>query len=412
LIVATTSAALVAAGCDGQRAASSDQATQAAATEAPAPKVVHPEKKNVRRLIERPGFNIEAYEWTPLYARIPGYVQKWTADIGDRVRKDDLLAELYVPDMDAELKQKEAGVRQASSEIEQAETVILRAQAELDRARSQFERLSRVERSGVLDKEQVDETRLGFKAAEATLAKAKADVSVARTRLDVAKADRDHVQALMLYAKIRAPFDGVVTRRSINTGDFVQPADAGKGNSLFVVQNVDPVRVFVNIQEAEAFWVQNGDTALIRPQKLQALELKAKVTRTSRSLEPETRTLRTEIDLPNPEGQLLPGMYVNVTIIAEHKNVWALPATAVLTKGDETFCYRVENDKAVRMPIQVGLRGNEKDKELVEVLKKQIMQSPAGEEPRWEDFSGDEAILADAGSQPEGQATGGPSEKK
>src|SRR5438445_6058767 len=147
----------LAAGCNQQPAASSDQAAQASATETPAVKVVHPEKKDVRRLIERPGFNIEAYERTPLYAKIAGYVRKWHFDIGDSIHKDDILAELHIPEMEVEVKQKEASVRQALSEIKQAEAAVQRAQADLRRAESQYERLARVGRSGVLDKEQVDE---------------------------------------------------------------------------------------------------------------------------------------------------------------------------------------------------------------------------------------------------------------
>src|SRR5436305_256417 len=100
-------------GCNRPSATPSDQA---AAPETPEVKVVRPEKKDVRRLIERPGFNIEAYERTPLYAKIPGYVKKWNVDIGDRVQKGDVLAELNVPEMDVELQQKEASIRQASSE--------------------------------------------------------------------------------------------------------------------------------------------------------------------------------------------------------------------------------------------------------------------------------------------------------
>jgi HlyD family secretion protein len=383
-------------GCNQPSATPSGETT---ASKTPEVKVVRPEKKDVRRLIERPGYNIEAYERTPLYARISGYVQKWTADMGDRVPKDAVLAELYVPEMDVELKQKEASMRQASAEIEQAKTVILRAQAELERAQSQYTRLAQAGRGGLLGKDEVDEYRLGFEAAQAALAKAKADVSVAEARLDVAKADRDHVEALLQYTKIRAPYDGVVTRRSINTGDLVQPNAANKSDSLFVVEKVDPVRVFVNVQELEAVWVRDGDVALIRPQSLQGQEFKGKVTRTAGALHPQNRTLRTEIDLPNAEGKLMPGMYVTATVIAEHKNVWALPVAVVVTQGEQTFCYRVENGKAVRTPIQVGLRGNE----LVEVLKKQTKPAP-DQESVWEDFTGEEVIVANAVSVTDGQA--------
>jgi RND family efflux transporter MFP subunit len=381
-------------GCNQPSATTPGQTT---ASKNPEVKVVRPEKKDVRRPIERPGYNIEAYERTPLYARISGYVRKWSSDMGDHVSKDAVLAELYVPEMDVELKQKEASMRQASAEIEQAKTVILRAQAELERAQSQYARLAQAGRGGLLGKDEVDEYRLGFEAAQAALAKAKADVSVAEARLDVAKADRDHVETLLQYTKIRAPYDGVVTQRRINTGDLVQPA---KGDALFIVEKVDPVRVFVNVQELEAVWVRDGDTAVIRPQSLQGQEFRGKVTRNSGALHPQNRTLRTEIDLPNTEGKLLPGMYVTVTITAERKNVWVLPAAAVVTQGDQTFCYRMDNGKAVRTPIEVGLRSNE----LVEVVKKQTKPAPA-QESRWEDFTGEEVIVASAAaSLTDGQA--------
>ncbi|TMQ30015.1 MAG: efflux RND transporter periplasmic adaptor subunit [Planctomycetota bacterium] len=375
-------------GCNRPSAASPEQA---AAPKTPEVKVVRPEKKDIRRPIERPGYNIEAYERTLVYAKIPGYVQKWNFDMGDRVHKDDILAELYIPEMEVELKQKEASIAQAASEIKQADAGVVRARADLVRAKSQYD----------LDKEQVDETGLAFETAQAAVAKAQADVDVAKARLEVAKADRDHVQTLLQYTKIPAPFDGVVTRRNVNTRDFVQPAAASKGDALFVVEKVDPVRVFVNVQELEAVWVRDGDTALIRPQSLQGQQFKGKVTRTSGSLNPQNRTLRTEIDLPNAEGKLLPGMYVTATIIAEHKNIWALPVAAVVTQGEQTFCYRVESSKTVRTPIQVGLRGSER----VEVLAKQTKPAKAGEEAKWEDFNGDEVIVAsDPGSLTDGQA--------
>src|SRR5262249_54403438 len=153
----------------------------------------------------------------------------------------------------------------------------------------------------------------------------------------------ERVRTLLEYTKIRAPFDGIVTgRRSINTGDFVQPA-AGKRESLFVVERIKPVRVFVNVQELEAIWVREGDAALIRAQGLPGQEFKGTVTRLSKSLQPQNRTLSTQIDLPNNDGKLLPGTYVSVTIIAEHKNVRSLPATAVLTQNEQHYCYRVEN---------------------------------------------------------------------
>ena len=397
-------------GCNPPPAAPPDQGT---AAKTPEVKVVRPEKKDVRRPIERPGFNIEAYERTLVYAKIPGYVQKWNFDMGARVHKDDVLAELYIPEMHVELKQKEASVRQASSEIKQAEAALLRWQADLKRAESQYARLK--ERAGgVLSQDQVDEVRLGFETAQAAVTKAQADVDVAKARLEVAQADRDHVQTLLQYTKIPAPFDGLITRRNVSTRDFVQPAASSKGDALFVVEQVDPVRVFVNVQELEAIWVRDGDTALIRPQSLMGQQFKGTVTRSSGALNPQNRTLRTEIDLPNPAGpngerKLQPGMYVTATIIAERKNVWALPVAAVVTQGEQSFCYRVENGKAVRTPIQVGMRGSE----LIEVLKKRTKPVKSGEEGEWEDITGEELVVAsDIASLTDGQPVSAATGKK
>jgi multidrug efflux pump subunit AcrA (membrane-fusion protein) len=125
------------------------------------------------------------------------------------------------------------------------------------------------------------------------------------------------------------------------------------------------------------------------------------VTRNARSLDPQARTLRTEIDLPNPGGKLLPGAYVQATITVEHSDTWTLPATAVLTEGEQTFCYRVENGKAVRTPLQVRLRGSG----LVEVLKKQTATASPGEEKHWQDITGrEEVVVVAAGSLSEGQS--------
>jgi HlyD family secretion protein len=381
-------------GCNRPSAASPEQG---AAPKTPEVKVVRPEKKDVRHPIERPGFNIEAYEHTPLYAKVAGFVGKWNFDIGAHVEKDDVLAEVSIPEMVVELSQKEAVVLQVTAEIEQAKAALERSRAEYDRAQSRYNRLARVGRGGAIDDEAVDESRYGSRASEAGVAKAVADVKVAEARLVVAKADREHTQTLLQYTKIRAPFKGRVTQRHVNTGDFVQPSANGKGESLFVVEKVDPVRVIVNVQEQEAVWVRDGDTALIRPQSLQGQQFKGTVTRSSGALNPQNRTLRTEIDLPNGDGKLLPGMYVTATIIAEHKNVWALPVAAVVTQGEQTFCYRVENGKAVRTAIQIGLRG---DGQFVEVVNWQKPGSP----PTWEPFTGNEVVATKAAGLSDGQA--------
>jgi RND family efflux transporter MFP subunit len=364
--------------------------------------VVRPEPKTVRHPIEQPGFNIEAFQETPLYAKIAGYVRKWNVDIGDSVRKDDLLAVLYVPEMQVELDQKTAAVRQAAAQIEQARATVLTAQAQLERSKSQYERLARVGKSGVLDQESVDETRLGYEAAKAALAKANADVAAAEAQLEVAQANRKYAKTMLDYAEIRAPYNGVVTQRNINSGDFVHTVGGGTSAvALFVVNQVDPVRVFVNVPGSDAAWIKDGDPVILHLQGAGGEMIRGKVTRTARSLNPKARTLRTEIDLPNPQAKLLPGMYVQASITVQHENAWTLPASAIATEGDQAFCYRIEGGKAIRTPLQIGLKGNG----LLEVLMKQTRVSLSGEEQQWTAITGQEEIVeANTASLHDGQA--------
>jgi HlyD family secretion protein len=392
-VLAAAGAALlgVTAGCQRPSAAATPAEAPPAARAEAVVRVVRPERKTVRHPIEQPGFNIEAFQETAIFAKVSGYVAKWNADIGKEVKKGDVLAELDVPEMVVEVKQKEAAVRQAEAHVAQAKAAELTAQARLERARSQYERLAKVGQGGVLDRENIDEARLGFEAAKAAREQAKADVNAAGAAVEVAQANRDYARTMLRYTEIRAPYDGIVTQRNVNDRDFVRPGDAGvRGRPLYVVQQIDPVRVFVNVPGADAGWVKDGDPVSLRLQGAGGELFHGKVTRNARSLDPQARTLRTEIDVPNPDRKLMPGMYVQARITVEHPNVWALPAAAVRTEGDRTFCFTVEGGKAVRTPLQVGLRGGG----LVEVLKKQVRPPSEGAEGRWEAITGREEVVA------------------
>ncbi len=401
------SAALLgmAGGC--QRPQAADAPRQPAVPADGKARTVRPQRKTVVHTIEQPSFNIEAYQETPLYAKISGYVRKWNVDLGDHVTKGQILAELYVPEMVVDVQQKEAALRRAAAQVRQAQAAVLTAQAQVARTKSQSERLTRAGRGGVIDQESVEEARLGYEAAQAGLEKARADVAAAQAQLEVAQANRDYASTMLQYATVRAPYNGVVTQRNINTDDFIRPAGTGPRDlPLYVVDQIDPMRIFVNVPGAEAGWIRDGDPARLRLQGAGGEVLEGKVTRNARSLDPRARTLRTEIDVDNPEGKLLPGMYVQATITVRHPDTWTLPAAAVVAEGDQAYCYRVEGGKAVRTPLQAGLRGGG----LVEVLK---MQRPAeqGRESTWEPVSGAEEVVADAAGASDGQPVGqsGPS---
>ncbi len=390
--------------------------------------VVSPERKTLTRKIEQPG-EVRADEQAAILVRVSGYVKKVHKDIGQTVKEGDLLAELSVPDMDEELNQKNALVAQAKAEVVLAERVRdaaqadvkaaeakvgeakasgIRAAAELRRAESQLDRLTRSKE--VVPKEVLEETQLGFdsakaavaevdarvqsaqaaqKSAEAKYERAKADVGVMQAKQRVAEADQRRQAALVGYATLHAPFAGVVVKRRVDTGDYLQPGTM-RQEAAFIVARIDPVRVLVDVPEVDAVQVTDGTRATVTVPALQDEEFEDEVRRTSWALDPRGRTLRAEIELKNPRGRLRPGMYVHSIIHAIHKDVPTVPASAIVTQAEENFCFLVEEGKARKTAVRLGFRqGN-----VVEVVAK---RDPAGKQ-KWSAFTGEEKVIVDVPS--------------
>jgi HlyD family secretion protein len=376
---------------------------------------------------------IQAFERTPIVARIPGYVLRWNVDIGDPVRKDDVLAELWVPEMVSELKLKEEQVQQAKKALAMAQAQVLTAKAHVQEAeaafaradathnywKSQSARFTSLVKDNVLDKQTQEETLDKLQSAAAALSEVQAKIQSAKalqqekesardkaeTDVRAADADRQRQADLVGYARLTAPYDGVVTEKNVDTRKFVQPATGAKGDVLYVVERTDKVRVFVSVPETDAAWISVRTPATVRVQALQGQEFPGEVTRTAWSLNQTTRTLLTEIDLHNPERRLRPGMYAYAILTAEWRDVLTLPASAVVTEGDvnvgyQNLCYLVDNGRVKRTPIEIGARNDQ----LVEVLKKRTAGS-SGEEPRWQNFTGTEQIVrSDLSGLSDGQA--------
>jgi RND family efflux transporter MFP subunit len=417
---------LAAGGCHRAPADSSPPEAQAASPPLTVA-IVHPQRTTLHREVSQPGHS-EAFEETPIFAKVAGYVAKWNVDRGDRVSKGQVLAQLAVPELEEELRQKEALIEQSDAQIEQARKAAAaaeaafhraaagvkeaeasreRAVAERKRSRSQYDRLTRAGQGGAIERESIEEARLAAESAEAGLRqaeariqtaqaqrdenrahwdKARADVQVAQSNRKVAGKNRDMVKAQVQYLRLTAPYDGIVTERHVNTGDFVQAATAGTGKPLYTVRRTDLLRIIVQVPETDADWISKGVSARLR---IQAETLTGEVARTSWSLEQTTRTLRAEIDLQNPEGRLRPGTYVYATLTAELSDVLTLPRSAVRTEGEvtrgyATYCYQVENGKVRRLLIELGPG----DATRIEVRKKQTREGGP-----WEPFTTDEAIV-------------------
>ena len=172
----------------------------------------------------------------------------------------------------------------------------------------------------------------------------------------VAEANLAHVEALRSYLTIKAPFAGVVTSRHVDPGHFVQPA-TGNGTKLLVIARFDKMRIFAAIPELEAASVDLGDPVTVDVQSLRGAEFKGQVTRTSFALDDASRSLETIVDIDNADGRLRPGMYAIARLtLAERKDALALPAAAVVRQDKQAFCYRLVDGKAVKTPLQLGVR--------------------------------------------------------
>jgi HlyD family secretion protein len=409
---------------------------------APTVKVVHPEYRTIKRTVEQPGV-IGAYERTALYAKVAGFVDNWHVDIGDRVKKGQTLVKLTAPEVVAQHQQMQAQVVLDKALVEQSQKQHLVAQrnvtaavetvaqaradvnrylADVARWQSEVKRLTRLVGERVVDQQVLDETRRQLKssqaaleasraavktrdaqrqAAEATTEKTTVDISAAEARVKVAEADERRLAALVGYLTITAPYDGVVFARNVNLGDFVTPAagdptqgvfslgvSPSKATPLYVVNRTDPVLFVIGVPEADAAYVAAGSTARIRVPALANHEFPAKVTRTSWALNSTSRTLMAQVELPNPKGRFLPGMYAYGSVLIERPDVRAVPVAAVTQIGNQTYCYLAVDGKAVRTAVQTGVS----DGTWVEVAGK-LVRSAGSAEGTWEAFDGTEAVI-------------------
>jgi multidrug efflux pump subunit AcrA (membrane-fusion protein) len=257
---------------------------------------------------------VHAFFATDLFAKESGYVLQIDADIGDHVKAGQVLAVIDNPELQKQFVKSEAAERQAGAALEVAKRRVSGMEADLALQEVTLKRQEQLFAGRAVTQQQLDEQRAKQSVSKASLEVGRADIALAEANLSAATAEKGRLQALLQYTKIVAPFDGVVTRRLINPGDLVQAATANRPTTpLFTCQKIDVVRVFADVPEASATAIRPGWPAQVRLYGPAAQTIAANVTRIAAALDPSTRTMRVEIDLPNPDEKLLPGMYAQVT---------------------------------------------------------------------------------------------------
>ena len=266
---------------------------------------------------------LQGFQQAPIAARSSGYVQRWTKDIGSQVTRGEVLAVIESPEVDQQLSQAEAARQQAA--------------ASLALAKSTVERWEALRKKDVVSQQELDERRSGATQAVANLAAA--DANVARLR------------QLQGFTRVLAPFDGVITRRNVEVGDLVDSS----GKALFVLTQMDPLRIYVNVPQSYAQLVRAGQKVVVTQAELRGRAFNGEVARTAGAIDPATRTMQVEINLPNRDGTLLPGAYVQVDLPLAGAKTLVVPTNVLLFRGEGTRVALVDAASRVRLkPVTLG----------------------------------------------------------
>jgi len=282
---------------------------------------------------------LQGFVQAPVSARAGGYLRRWTKDIGSRVQKGELLAEIETPELDQQLSQAIAARNQTAASLELAKTTVDRWEA--------------LRKRDAVSQQELEERRSAYVQARATLAGADANV--------------ERLRQLEGFKRVLAPFAGVITRRNVDIGDLI---DSNK--PLFLLSQTDPLRVYVNVPQAYAQLVKQGQPAVVRQAEMRGRSFAGQVARTAGSIDTATRTMQVEIALPNRDGALLPGAFVQVELSALASGALTIPSNALLFRGQGTLVAKVDPAGTVQLQevrlgrnygetveVAQGLQGNE-----------------------------------------------------
>jgi RND family efflux transporter MFP subunit len=266
--------------------------------------------------VSLPGTTL-AFASANIFARANGYIETRKVDIGDRVKAGDLLAQITAPELDHQIAQAEATLSQDQATLQQT-------QASMDLARVTNDRDSSLVKKGWLTLQQGDTDRLTLDAQQAAVAVAQSNVAAQAALIRVLRQQK-------AYQSVVAPFDGIITQRNVDTGSLVQSGTT----FMFTLMQSDVIRIQVYVPQDAAFGIAAGVDAVVRVPENPDRAFPGTVTRFAHALAPGTRTLLTEIDVPNPDGALSPGMYVSVELHIPRKSPSIIvPAEALVFNGN------------------------------------------------------------------------------
>lgn len=297
--------------------------------------VVYPKTEKPDEELVLPG-SLLAYEESPIYARTNGYLVRWYKDIGSRVKEGELLATIDTPEIDQELNQTKAAREQIV--------------AQLELAKISAERWENLRKTDSVSAQETDQQTSGYKQAQANLAAADANVR--------------RLEQLEGFKKVYAPFSGVLTKRNVDPGALINAGTGAAGNTgmatagheLFDIARVDPLRVYTSVPQAYSPFIKVGSSTTLTLQELPGQKFPAKIARTAEAIDPTTRTLLTEVDVPNKDGRLLPGSLGEVHFaVGSNVAKVTIPINALLFRSEGAQLAVVGSDSKVHLrSITIG----------------------------------------------------------
>ena len=316
---------------------------------------------------------VSAFDQSTLYARATGYIAERKVDIGSRVKKGDLLVRISAPDLDQQLAQANAQLVQTQAAVAQANAAVDQAASNTRLANVTNGRTSALAELGWETRQNADNTRLGLVGSQASQQGALAAVKVAQANLAAQFATVQRLVELTGYERVTAPFDGIITSRSVDTGDLVSADSNGAGNVLFTLARDSVVRVQISVPQSGAIGIKDGLQAKVMVAEMPGRVFTGMVNRSAVALVQASRTMQAEVDVPNADGALRPGLYVTVEIdIPRIAPGITIPAEALMfngkglrvaTVGDDGIVHMqdvsVYRDFGTKLELRSGLNGGE-----------------------------------------------------
>ena len=287
-----------------------------------------------------------------MLSRADGYVKRRFVDIGDRVAQDQVLAEIEAPELQQQVNQAASSLEQARSTLEQARASLTQGIANRELSRVSAARYGNLEKRGIVSRQENDTYQARFQADTAAVDALQKGVAAAQNNISASEANLARLKQVSSYLKVRAPFSGIITLRNVDQGTLVSA-----GNTmLFRVAQTGTLRTFINAPQVNASEMRVGQSAQVTFNELPGKVFEGKVARSSGALDPATRTLLVEVQVANPKGELLPGMYASVSLHALREDPpMLIPSEALIARAEGTLVAVVDGSGTVHFqPVRVG----------------------------------------------------------